>query len=53
MSPKKQSEISSEKAMKRAAGTEYQAWDDVDVFEVPSELRRPGKDGEHYNDERT
>jgi len=51
VSPKKQSEISSEKATKTAAGTEYRAWDDVDVFEVPPELRRPGKDGEHHDDE--
>ena len=23
----------------------YRAWDDVEVFEVPLELRRPGKEG--------
>ena len=23
----------------------YRAWDDVQVFDVPLELRRPGKDG--------
>ena len=43
---KKQSDISSEQATKKSATTEYRAWEDVDIFEVPPELRRPDKDGE-------
>ena len=26
----------------------YRAWEDVEVFDVPQELRRPGKEGEHF-----
>ena len=49
--PKKQSANSS--SVNKSATAEYQPWDDVDVFEVPHELRRPNKDGEQHNEMQT
>ena len=51
--PKKQSENSSDEAVKKSATAEYQPWDDVDVFEVLPELRRPKKDGKQHDEIQT
>ena len=48
MKKKKEATESAKKKKTGGGGIQeglYRAWDDVEVFEVPLELRRPGKEG--------